>query len=282
MTGYGVWRSVARDRRARVAGALLLLLVGLAVAGPLLYHVDPVSMDLASAGVAPGGAHPLGADESGRDVLARLMAGGRVSLTVGLLAMLVALGLGGTVGALAGYRGAWLDQLLMRLTDAALAIPSLFVVIAVVAFLGPSVTTLVLAIGATSWMGAARVVRGELQTLRCQPFVEAARALGSRSGPIMRHHLLPHLMPTILVASTLGVGTAILTESALSYLGLGVQPPAASWGNMLSGAQSYLFSYPWLAVYPGLMILLTVMSVNLFGDALRDGLERQHQPPFGG
>jgi peptide/nickel transport system permease protein len=230
-------------------------------------------MDLARAGAGPSAAHPLGTDESGRDVVARLLAGGRVSLAVGLLAMLVAVTVGGAVGALAGYRGGWMDAFLMRVTDAALAVPTLFVVITVLTFLGPSAPTLVLAIGATSWMGAARVVRGELQVLRVQPFVEAARALGTGALPIVARHLVPHLVPTILVAASLGVGTAILTESALSFLGLGIQAPAASWGNMLSGAQSYLFSYPWLAIYPGLLILLTVVAVNLLSDAVRDSLE---------
>jgi peptide/nickel transport system permease protein len=269
------WRVALGDRRAVAGLVVLVLLAATAVVGPLLYQVDPLQMDLANAGAGPSAGHPLGADESGRDVLGRLMAGGRVSLAVGLLAMIVAVAFGGTLGAVAGYRGGWLDDALMRFTDAALAIPMLFVVITVLTFLGPSVPTLVLAIGATSWMGAARVVRGELQVLRHQPYVEAARALGARGLPIIARHLLPHLAPTLLVAAALGVATAILMESALSFLGLGVQPPAASWGNMLSGAQAYLFSYPWLAIYPGLMILLTVVSVNLLGDAVRDSLHRE-------
>lgn len=269
-------RALARDPRARAAALALLVLAALATRGPFLYRVSPTLMDLANAGAGPGAAHPLGADESGRDVLSRLLAGGRVSLGVGFLAMTVSIVLGASVGALAGYRGGWVDHVLMRFTDAALATPTLFVVITLLTFLGPSVPTLVLAIGGTSWMGAARVVRGELQVLREQAYVEAARALGNRSLPIIARHLFPHLVPTLLVASTFGVGTAILMESALSFLGLGVQPPAASWGNMLSGAQSYLFSYPWLAIYPGLLILVTVVAVNLLGDALRDALE--HHP----
>lgn len=273
MTRARVWETLRGDRRARVAAALLALLVLLVLVGPIAWHADPVLVDLARAGAGPSAAHPLGTDESGRDVVARLLAGGRVSLAVGLLAMAVAVAVGGAIGAIAGARGGWLDQLLMRTTDAALAVPTLFVVITVLTFLGPSTPTLVLAIGATSWMGAARVVRGELQVLRHQPFVEAARALGAGGLPILVRHLLPHLVPTILVAASLGVGSAILTESALSFLGLGIQPPAASWGNMLSGAQSYLFTYPWLALYPGLLILVTVVAVNLLGDALRDSLD---------
>lgn len=275
MSGTSLWRAAIGDGRARVGLVVLLVVAAASLVGPLLYRVDPVQMNLALAGAAPSALHPLGADESGRDVLGRLLAGGRVSLAVGLLAMLVAVAFGGTLGAIAGYRGGWLDQLLMRFTDAALAIPMLFVVITVLTFLGPSVPTLVLAIGATSWMGAARVVRGELQVLREQPYVEAARALGTRGLPIIVRHLLPHLVPTLLVAAALGVATAILMESALSFLGLGVQPPAASWGNMLSGAQTYVFSYPWLAIYPGVLILLTIVSVNLLGDAVRDSLHRE-------
>jgi len=264
-----------RDPRAIAGGALLALVVLAAVAGPPLYGVDPNLLDLADAGAAPGVGHPLGTDESGRDVLARLLAGGRVSLAVGFAAMVVSVVAGTTLGALAGVRRGWADTLLMRFTDAALSIPTIFVVISVVTFLGPTIPTLVLAIGATSWMGLARLVRGELLALREMPFAEAAVALGERPVPLFARHLLPHLWPAVLVNATLGVGTAILTESALSFLGLGVQPPAASWGNMLSGAQSYLFSYPWLAVYPGAMIMFTVVAINLLGEALGD---RLHPP----
>ncbi len=247
----------------------LAMLIVLAVVGPALYRVSPNTMDLSMVGIGPTTTHPLGTDESGRDVLARLLAGGRVSLTVGLLAMVLAVGLGTTIGSIAGFAGGWVDTLLMRLTDAALAVPALFVVILVLTFLGPSVVTLLCAIGATSWMGVARVVRGELCVLRQQPFVEAAQALGTPQLAIMLRHMLPSIVPTVLVAATVGVPSAILTESALSFLGLGVQPPAASWGNMLSGAQTYLTSSPALALYPGLLILLTVLSVNALGEALR-------------
>jgi peptide/nickel transport system permease protein len=271
-----------RVRVALAAGVLLLLIVA-AIAGPALYRVDPLSMDLSIAGRGPTPAHFLGTDESGRDVLARLMVGARVSLTVGLLAMVLAVGLGTLIGTVAGFGGGWVDSLLMRVTDAALAVPVLFVVILVLTFLGPSVLTLVWAIGATSWMGAARVVRGELRVLREEPFVEAARALGTPRVVIMMRHLLPHLVPPVLVAASVGVPSAILTESALSFLGLGVQPPAASWGNMLSGAQTYLTSYPLLAIFPGLLILVTVLAVNAVGEVLRRALDphllaqRQHR-----
>ena len=267
-------RSAAPGTRRRpwpvtLAGLTLLLLIVLAVVGPPLYGVDANAMDLSHAGLGSTVAHPLGTDESGRDVFARLLTGARVTLSVGLLAMALAVGLGTTIGAIAGFAGGWVDAALMRLTDAALAVPALFVVILVLTFLGPSVVTLLCAIGATSWMGAARVVRGELTVLRSQPFVEAARAMGTPRRVIMLRHMLPHVAPTVLVAASVGVPSAILMESALSFLGLGVQPPAASWGNMLSGAQTYLTAAPQLALYPGLLILLTVMAVNTLGEALR-------------
>lgn len=259
-------------RRVQLTGCVVALLVLAALAGPLAYRVDPDALDFARAAAPPSAAHPLGTDESGRDVLARLLVGARVSLAAGAAAMLVAVALGTVVGALAALTRPRLDALLMRLTDAALALPTILVVITVVTFVGPSVATLVLAIGVTSWMGLARLVRGELLALKHQEFVEAAAALGERPVPRFVRHLLPHLWPTILVNATLGMGSALLTESALSFLGLGVQPPAASWGNMLSGAQGSMFSAPWLAIFPGLMILLTVAAVNLLGDALRDFL----------
>ena len=252
-----------------IALVTLTLVIAMAVVGPVLYHASPVTMDLTATSTGPSALHLLGTDESGRDVLARLLAGARVSLMVGLFAMLLAVALGTLVGTVAGVTGGWVDALLMRLTDTALSVPALFVVILVLTFLGPSVSTLLLAIAATSWMGTARVVRGELLVLREQPYVEAARALGVPKRTIVWRHLLPHVIPTILVAATVGVPSAILTESALSVLGLGVQPPAASWGNMLSGAQTYLTSQPLLALYPGVLILVTVLAVNALGEALR-------------
>ena len=258
------------QRRVQLTVAVLSLLVLAALAGPFVYRVDPDALDFAAAAAPPGGAHLLGTDESGRDVLARLLVGARISLAAGAAAMLLSVALGTLVGSLAALSRPRVDALLMRLTDAALAIPAIFVVISVLTFIGPSVTTLVVAIGVTSWMGLARLVRGELLALKHQEFVEAAAALGERPLPRFVRHLLPHLWPTILVNATLGMGSALLTESALSFLGLGVQPPAASWGNMLSGAQTSMFSAPWLAVFPGLMILVAVASVNLLGDALRD------------
>jgi len=259
--------------RALLAGGMIALLAAAAVFGPLLHHADPNVLDLSRAAAPPGAGHPLGTDESGRDVLGRLLAGGRVSLAVGLSAVACSALLGISLGALAGLGGAKIDAIVMRLTDAAMAIPAIFLIITTLALFGTSVPGLVIAIGATSWMGLARLVRAELLTIREQAFVEAARALGARPFALLTRHAFPHLLPSILVNITFGVGTAILMESALSFIGLGIQPPTASWGNMLTNAQSYLYSSPWLAVYPGLLILITVVAVNVLGDALRDAAE---------
>ena len=214
---------------ATLAVLALLLLIATAAVGPSLYRVDPFAMDLSMIGVGPSTIHPLGTDESGRDVLARLMAGSRVSLAVGLLAMVLAVGLGTMIGTLAGFAGGWLDGILMRLTDAALAVPALFVVILVLTFLGPSVATLLCAIGATSWMGVARVVRGELRVLREQPFVEAARALGTPRIAIMLRHLLPNIVPTVLVAATVGVEPPVpaTVQAVLLIMSIWIGTPAA-------------------------------------------------------
>ena len=263
----------AGRRRALIAAGVIALLAVAAIVGPFLYTTDPNLLDLARAGEPPGSGHPLGTDESGRDVLGRLLAGSRVSLAVGFAAVCCSALLGLSLGALAGLGGRRLDSLLMRFTDAMMAVPALFLIITTLALFGTSVTGLVIAIGGTSWMGLARLVRAELLSIREQTFVEAARALGTRPAHLLIRHALPHLLPSVLVNVTFGVGTAILMESALSFIGLGIQPPSASWGNMLTNAQSYLYSSPWLAVYPGLLILVTVVAVNVLGDALRDAAE---------
>ena len=260
-------------RRALIAGSVVVLLALAAMVGPVLYDADPNVLDLARAAAPPGEGHPLGTDESGRDVLGRLLAGGRVSLAVGFAAVACSGLLGLSLGALAGLGGRRIDAFVMRLTDAMMSIPAMFLIITTLALFGTSVAGLVIAIGATSWMGLARLVRAELMAIREQAYVEAARALGARPLRLLARHALPHLLPSVLVNLTFGIGTAILMESALSFIGLGIQPPSASWGNMLTNAQSYLYASPWLAVYPGLLILITVVAVNVLGDALRDATE---------
>ncbi|MEW5918651.1 MAG: ABC transporter permease [Gemmatimonadota bacterium] len=268
-----LWRRLRSDPRSIVAGSVLALLVLALLVGPYVYRVSPTALDLAVAGQGPSASHWLGTDENGRDVLSRLLHGGRVSLAVGGLAVAFALLLGSLLGALAGFRHGRLDAFLMRLTDAMLSIPTIFVVITALAFFGSTIGALVLTIGGTAWMGLARLVRGELLSIRELAYIDAARTLGQSGVGLFARHMLPQLVPTILVNATLGVGTAILTESALSYLGIGVQPPAASWGNMLSAAQSYFGSLPWLVILPGAMIFVTVAAVNVLGDALRDAAD---------
>jgi peptide/nickel transport system permease protein len=260
-------------KRALLAASVVALLALAAIVGPLMYDTDPNVLDLARAAAPPGEGHPLGTDESGRDVLGRLLAGGRVSLAVGFAAVACSGLLGLSLGALAGLGGRRIDAFVMRLTDAMMSIPAMFLIITTLALFGTSVTGLVIAIGATSWMGLARLVRAELFSIREQAYVEAARALGARPLRLLARHALPHLLPSVLVNLTFGVGTAILMESALSFIGRGIQPPSASWGNMLTNAQSYLYASPWLAVYPGILILITVVAVNVLGDALRDATE---------
>ncbi len=273
MLAIPVGRRLLADRRSAWSLAVLTVLVLAIILGPELRNVDPTRLDLQHVIAAPSAQHPLGTDESGRDVLARLLAGGRVSLSVGLAAVVCALVVGISLGALAGYLRGATDTVIMRFTDAMLSIPTIFLVIAALTFAGATTLGLVLAIGATSWMGVARLVRGEMLSLREQLFVEASRALGTPGARVVWRHVLPHIGPSIIVNATLGVGTAILTESALSFLGLGVQPPAASWGNMLSNAQNYLSSAPRLALYPGVFILLTVVAINVLGDVLREALD---------
>jgi peptide/nickel transport system permease protein len=273
-SGPSLWARYARHRGAVLALAAVVLVVAVALLTPVLVPqsaaIQPHPQNMLH---TPDPAHPLGTDEVGRDILSRLMYASRISLTVGVLAMLVSIGLGVSAGALAGYFGGWVDTALMRLTDALLSIPVLFLLIALAVVLGPSVRTLILAIGALSWMELARIIRANILSLREREFVEAARAIGAVDLLIIARHILPNTFGPIVVAGTLNVGNAMLTEAAVSYLGLGVQPPTPSWGNMLFNAQSYLWNAPWVALYPGLMIVVTVLAINFVGDGLRDALD---------
>ena len=271
--GRGLRHAAARLRRNPLAIASLAFLVvayGTAVLAPYVAPHSPTRMDLGAFLAPAGPGHLLGTDESGRDVLSRLIYGGRVSLAVGLAAVVVSVVVGVAVGLVTSYFAGWPDIVLMRLTDAILTIPTFFLLLVVMAFFGSSLQNVVLAIGLTSWMGVARLVRGEILRVKASDFVEAARAMGASPGRMMTKHLLPQAGPQIIVAASLGTGGAILAESALSYLGLGVQPPTASWGNMLSGAQNYIWQAPQLAVYPGALVLLTVLAFNFLGEGFRD------------
>ncbi|AFZ69440.1 ABC transporter permease [Deinococcus peraridilitoris] len=266
-------RKLSRNPTAMVSLFILTLVTSFAFLGPLVYLADPEAIDFARQFAPPSFAHPLGTDENGRDILIRLMLGGRVSLTVGFAAVAISLFFGVLLGGLAGYHRGLFDSLVMRFTDGMLAIPAFFIALLALTFFGTGLLQLVLVIGLTSWMGLARLVRGEILRYREELVVEAARALGAGDSRILARHVLPQVIPTVIVYTSVGISYAILTESALSFLGLGIQPPAASWGNMLNGAQNYIYSSPWLAVYPGALILLTVLAFNLLGDGLRDATD---------
>lgn len=269
-------RILARFRRNRLAVASLAVLAAIhlvVVLAPWIVSHNPDTVALAQRLIAPGAAHWLGTDEYGRDVFTRLLFGGRVSLAVGVSSMVASMVLGVVVGAVAGYTGGLADVVLMRITDGMLSVPLFFVALMALAMLGATMVNLVLVIALTSWMTVARVVRAEVLRTRELEFVLAARAVGCNALRILARHVVPQSIPSITVAATLGVAYAILLESSLSFLGLGVQPPAASWGNMLSGARAYLRTVPGLAVFPGVMIFITVLCYNWFGDGLRDAID---------
>lgn len=271
--GQRAWGRFRRNRVAVVALGVLLLIHVAAALAPVLASHSPTRVNLGRRLKGPSAEHILGADENGRDVLARLLYGARISLSVGLASVTWAVGIGTVVGAVAGYRGGWVDSLLMRVTDAMLSIPLFFFMLTALALLGSSLANIVVVIGVTSWMNVARVVRGEVLRAKQLLFVEAARALGARERGVLFRHVVPQSMPSVIVAATLGIAWAILMESALSFLGLGVQPPEPSWGNMLSSARGYLTTAPHLAIFPGLLIFLVVLLYNYLGDGLRDAFD---------
>jgi peptide/nickel transport system permease protein len=271
-------RATRRFRKHRLAqfGLTLLVILALgAIFAPLVtsYTFDGQDAALLGQPVAPNFSHLMGTDQLGRDNFTRILYGARVSLSVGLSSALIATLLGTLIGALSGFFGGWVDALLMRFTDVVLSIPILPLVIALSGFLRPSLPLLVLIIGGLGWMGTARLVRGQFLSLRNTEYVEASRALGGSSSRIMFRHILPNALGPIVVSTTLAVGGAILLESSLSFFGLGVQPPTPTWGNLLTGSSDFLETAPWLAAFPGLFILLTVLSVNFLGDGLRDALD---------
>lgn len=273
--GAMVWRRFRRHRLALVGAVVVALLCVSAVLANVIAPYDPTFLDTSKRFLAPFQtmAHPLGTDDLGRDTLSRLLHGGRISLAVGIVAMIATVITGAVIGVIAGYRGGLVDTLLMRFVDTMLCFPQVFLLLVVAAFVPPSLLTISLIIGLTSWMEVARIVRAEILRLKAQDFVQAAVALGASSSRIMLREMTPNVMAPVLVAATLKVATAVLMESYISFLGYGVQPPLASWGNMLTNAQGYLDTSPWLAILPGVMITLTVMSFNFLGDGLRDALD---------
>ena len=268
------WAKFRRNRLACVSAAVVIALILLAAFAPWIAPRDPLYLDLTYKFAKPGEAgFALGADELGRDVLSRLLHAGRVSLAVGLMTAVIAVLVGSILGALAGYYGGAVDAAIMRLADVLLSMPTIFVLLALAAFLKPTLFAITLIIGLNSWMSVARLVRGQILSIKQQEFILAARAMGANDRRLIFRQLLPNALAPVLVAATLNVATAILLESSLSYLGYGIQPPTASWGNMLNNAQTYVLYAPWVAIYPGLMITVTVLSFNFAGDGLRDALD---------
>jgi peptide/nickel transport system permease protein len=269
-----VLQSAWRRPRGRTGAVLLLVMTFAAVVGPW-FLPDPLAQpDILQGTLPPGPGHPFGTDQLNRDVLARVVAGARVSLSVAFLAVILSATLGAAVGLLAGYWGGAVDSALMRLVDGALAIPRLFILLLVLAvWERVPLAALVLLIGATGWFATSRLVRAEVLRLREEGYVRAAEALGARRVHVILRHLLPNAAGPLLVAATLAIGDVILLEAGLSFLGLGVQPPTPSWGGMVLDSREVLVSAPWVSFFPGLAIVITVLSANLFGEALRDAVD---------
>jgi peptide/nickel transport system permease protein len=256
------------------AGLIIVLIAALAaVAGPLLSPYDPAAQELARRLEAPSLSHPFGLDELGRDILARLMQGARISLLVGLAVVSVSSTVGMLFGSMAGYFGGRTDDAISRVIDVLMAFPGILLAIALVAVLGPSLTNVVLALSVIGWVGYARLVRGQALRARELEFVQAARASGAGAPRIVFHHILPTAFPSVVVQATIGMASAIIAEAALSFLGLGVQPPTPSWGTMLDAGRSHLFDAPHLTIFPGLAIALLVLGFNFLGDGLRDRVD---------
>jgi peptide/nickel transport system permease protein len=266
----------ARLRRNRVALAGLLLVCCLAAAALLAPWVaphDPTAIDEREILTGPSRAHLLGTDDLGRDVLSRMIYGARISLAVGFVSVGIAVLIGTSLGACAGFFGGLVDGVIMRFVDIMLCFPSTFLILAVIAFVGPSIWNVMLVIGVTGWMGVCRLVRAEFLTLRERDFVVAARAIGAGDGRLIFRHILPNALPPVLVAAVLGVAGAILTESGLSFLGLGVQPPVPSWGNILTAGKDNIDVAWWLSFFPGIAITVTMLGYNMLGEGLRDALD---------
>lgn len=264
-----------RDLRAWFGVLVVFAMVVMAVGAPLLARHDPTAIDLVNQLQPPSGDHWMGTDIQGRDVWARLVYGARISLAVGLVSQGIALALGLLLGLIAGYYGRWIDEIVMRLADVTLAFPTLLLLIALVAALQPSLPVVFLTIGLVGWAGMARLVRGQVLVVRELEYVQAMRALGARNARIIARHVLPAVVAPVVIAATLGVAAAIMAEAALSFLGLGVQPPTPSWGAMIADGRdlSQLRGAPWTSLFPGLAIGMTVLGFNLLGDALRDALD---------
>ncbi len=270
------WEAFRRHRFAMLGLGLLAGLALMALLTPYLAPYDPAAQGadlIATRFRPPSLSHPMGTDRFGRDVFSRVLYGGRISLAIGVVAVAIAITLGSLLGAIAGYARGWVDAVSMRIVDLLLSFPRLVLLITVVALVPPSALVITLVLGLTGWMGTSRLVRGEVLSVREREFIQAARALGFGRARILFRHILPNVATPIIVAATLGIGNTILVEASLSFLGLGVPPPAPSWGGMVAAGREVMLDAPWITLFPGLAIVLTVMSFNLVGDGLRDALD---------
>jgi len=267
------WRQLRRHRPAFVFAVIVVVVGALCAAAPLIAPYGFDAIDLGAIRQPPSITHWMGTDDLGRDLFTRVLYGGRISILIGVVAALVGTGMGAMVGSIAGFYGGRADAVLMRFTDIAYAIPTLPLLIVISSYTSAAAITMALVIGLLSWMTTARVVRAEVLSIRELSYIEAARGLGLSNARIIVRHVLPNAVGPIIVGATLGVGNAIILESSLSFLGLGVQPPTPTWGNMLQDAQATMAMRPWLTIFPGLAILVVVLSVNFIGDGLRDALD---------
>jgi peptide/nickel transport system permease protein len=271
------WRRLRRRKGAMVALFVVVFVIAVAILAPLVAPYDPTLTSFTQVRKPPSWAHWFGTDEVGRDVLSRVIWGARASLSAGLVSVGIAVGAGVPLGLLAGYAGGWVDTVLSRIVDAMLAIPFLILAITLSAFLGPSLSNAMIAIGVTATPVFIRLTRGQTLGAKVEEYVEAARAVGNPHWRIAVRHVLPNIVPPLLVQASLAIAGAIIAEAALSFLGLGQQPPAPSWGSMLNSAQRFLAQAPWMAFWPGFAIFVSVLSFNLLGDGLRDALDPRHK-----
>jgi peptide/nickel transport system permease protein len=275
--GSRAWKRLLRRGGALFGLAVVMFFLLMAILAPWLAPHDPLATSWSAVRAAPSAAHWFGADELGRDVLSRIIWGARASILAGVVSVSISLALGVPIGMLAGYVGRWVDALISRVTDAMLACPFLILAIALAAFLGPSLTNAMIAIGISATPIFIRLTRAQVLAAKSEDYVEAARALGNPHLRIALRHILPNIVAPLIVQATLAIAAAVIAEASLSFLGLGQQPPAPSWGSMLNTARNYVDQAPWMAIWPGLSIFLLVLSFNLLGDGLRDALDPRHK-----
>ncbi len=268
-----IWHRFKKNPLSVAGLVIILALAGIALLAPLISTHEPTKIDVYNVLSPPSSNHPFGTDELGRDLLSRMIWGSRASLKVGFIAVGIAITIGTILGSIAGYYGGKIDALLMRFVDIMLAFPTFFLILAVIAIVEPSISTIMIIIGLTGWMDVSRLIRAEFLTLKERDFVAAAQALGASDSRLIFRHIIPNALSPVFVAATFGIAGAILTESGLSFLGLGVQPPEPSWGNILTSGKDNITVAWWLSLFPGIAILITVLSYNLVGEGLRDALD---------